>query len=66
VFITFAFNTFGFLAPETVNVSKRVQRVIYSNVVSPRSQDFVFKRISFAIQKELAAQLVARLSCIKV
>jgi hypothetical protein len=39
---------------------------MYSNVVSPRSQDVVFKRINFAIQKELAAQLVASLPCIKV
>ncbi|KAK2402907.1 hypothetical protein QL285_052393 [Trifolium repens] len=66
VFIPFAFDTFGFLAPEAVNVLKRVQRVMHSNVVSPRSQDVVFKRISFAIQKGLAAQLVARLPCIKV
>jgi hypothetical protein len=66
VFIPFAFDTFGFLAPEAVDVLKRVQRVMHSNVVSPRSQDVVFKRISFAIQKGLAAQLVARLPCIKV
>jgi hypothetical protein len=39
---------------------------MHSNVVSPRSQDVVFKRISFAIQKGLAAQLVARLPSIKV
>jgi hypothetical protein len=35
-------------------------------LVSPKSQDALFKRISFAIQKELAAQLVARLPSIKV
>jgi hypothetical protein len=39
---------------------------MHSNVVSPRSQDVVFKRINFAIQKGLAAQLVARLPSIKV
>jgi hypothetical protein len=38
---------------------------MHSNVVSSRSQD-VFKKISFAIQKGLAAQLVARLPSIKV
>ncbi|GJW02630.1 hypothetical protein Tco_1561486 [Tanacetum coccineum] len=32
-----------------------------SNVMTPRSTDVVFKRIGFAIQKGLAAQLVARL-----
>jgi hypothetical protein len=51
VFIAFAFDTFGFLAPEVVDVLKRVQRVRHSNVVSTRSQDVVFKRINFAIKK---------------
>jgi hypothetical protein len=31
------------------------------NVVSPRAMNVVFKRIGFAIQKGVAAQLVARL-----
>ena len=61
VFIPFAFDTFGFLAPEAVELLNRVQRVMHSNVVTPRSTIVVFKRISFAIQNGLAAQLVARL-----
>ncbi|KAK2443432.1 hypothetical protein QL285_014539 [Trifolium repens] len=61
VFIPFAFDTFGFLAPEAVDLLKRVQRVMHSNVVSPRSMNVVFQRLGFAIQKGLAAQLVARL-----
>ena len=61
VFIPFVFDTFGFLAPEAVEFLNRVQRVMHSNVMTPRSVD-VFKRISFAIQKGLAVQLVARLS----
>ena len=61
VFIPFAFDTFGFLAPDAVELLKRVQRIMHSNVISPRSSDVVFKRISFTIQKGLAAQLVARL-----
>jgi hypothetical protein len=36
----------------------------YSNVVPARAMNVVFKRIGFMIQKELAAQLVARLSFI--
>jgi hypothetical protein len=32
-----------------------------SNVVFPRAMNVVFKRIRFAIQKGVAAQLVARL-----
>jgi hypothetical protein len=34
---------------------------MHSNVVSHKSLDIIFKRIGFAIQKGLAAQLVARL-----
>nr|GEX31761.1 putative reverse transcriptase domain-containing protein [Tanacetum cinerariifolium]GEX98803.1 putative reverse transcriptase domain-containing protein [Tanacetum cinerariifolium] len=64
VFIPFAFDTFGFLAPEAVELLIRVQRVMHSNVMTPRSTDVVFKRMSFAIQKWLASQLVVRLPSI--
>jgi hypothetical protein len=63
-FIPFAFDTFGFLAPDAMNILKRLQRVMHSIVVSHRSLDVVFKRIEFAIQKGLAAQFVARLPSI--
>ncbi|KAJ0771049.1 putative exostosin [Helianthus annuus] len=66
VFIPFAFDTFGFLAPEAVDLLSRVQRVMHSNVMTPRSMDVVFKRLSFAIQKGVAAQLVARLPTISM
>ena len=66
VFIPFAFDTFGFLAPEAVDLLHRVQRVMHGNVVSPKSMNVVFTRIGFAIQKGLAAQLVARLPSIHV
>nr|GEZ49743.1 zf-CCHC domain-containing protein/DUF4219 domain-containing protein/UBN2 domain-containing protein [Tanacetum cinerariifolium] len=61
VFIPFAFDTFGFLALEAVELLRRVQRVMHNNVMTPRSTDVVFKRIGFAIQKGLTARLVARL-----
>ena len=61
MFIPFAFDTFGFLAPEAVDLLNRVQRVMHSNVMTPKSMNVVFKRVSFAIQKGVAAQLVARL-----
>nr|GEY27902.1 putative reverse transcriptase domain-containing protein [Tanacetum cinerariifolium] len=61
VFIPFAFDTFGFLTPEAVELVIRVHRVMHNNVMTHRSTDVVFKRIGFAIQKGLAAQLVARL-----
>jgi hypothetical protein len=60
-FIPFAFDTFGFLAPDAVNFLQRVQKIMHNNVVSLRSIDVVFKRIGFAIQKRLAAQLVVSL-----
>jgi hypothetical protein len=66
VFIPFAFDTFGFLAPEAVDLLKRIQKVMHSNIMSPRSMNVVFQRLSFAIQKGLAAQLVVRLPFIHV
>jgi hypothetical protein len=65
-FISFAFDTFGFLASEAVDLLHRVQRVMHSNIMSPRSMNVVFTMIGFAIQKGLAAQLVARLPPIHV
>ncbi|MFS8020455.1 hypothetical protein Hanom_Chr16g01415761 [Helianthus anomalus] len=66
LFIPFAFDTFGFLATEAVDLLSRVQRVMHSNVIIPRSMNVVFKRLSFAIQKGVAAQLVARLPTISM
>jgi uncharacterized circularly permuted ATP-grasp superfamily protein len=57
-FIPLVFDIFGFLASEAVELLKRVQRVMHSNVMTPRSMDVVFRRLGFAIQKGLAAQLV--------
>jgi hypothetical protein len=57
---------FGFLALDAVNMLKKVQRVMHSNVVSHRSLDIVFKRIGFAIQKRLTAQLVIYLPSIQL
>jgi hypothetical protein len=37
---------------------KKIQRVMHNNMVSPRSQDIVFKMIGFVIQKRLATQLI--------
>jgi hypothetical protein len=61
-FILFAFDTFDFLAPETMSLLQRVQKIINSSGVLPRATYIIFKRIGFAIQKGLAAQLIARLS----
>ncbi|KAK2439585.1 hypothetical protein QL285_024234 [Trifolium repens] len=51
VFIPFAFDTFGFLAPDAVDLLKRVQNVMLSNIMSPRSMNVIFQRLGFAIQK---------------
>ena len=61
VFVPFAFDTFGFLAKEAVEFLNRVQRVVQGNFASHKTKSFVFNRIGFAIQKGVAAQLVARL-----
>ncbi|KAK2400699.1 hypothetical protein QL285_050372 [Trifolium repens] len=66
IFIPFAFDTFGCLAPEAVNLLKRVQKVMHSNIVALKSMNVVFQRLGFAIQKGLAARLVARLPFINV
>ncbi|GKD70676.1 hypothetical protein Tco_1324766, partial [Tanacetum coccineum] len=63
VFIPFAFDTFGFLAPEAEEFLNRVQRVVQSNFSTPKTQNFIFSMIGFVIQKGVA-QLVARLSAI--
>ncbi|MCI05399.1 auxilin-like protein, partial [Trifolium medium] len=60
IFISFAFDIFGYIAPEVVDLLKRVQMVMHSNIVSLRPMNVIFWRIDFAIQKGLAAQLVAR------
>jgi len=65
-FIPFAFDTFGFLAPEVVDLLHRVQKVVHSNVMSPRSMNVVFIGVRFAIQKGLVTQFVVRLPSIQV
>nr|GEX34219.1 uncharacterized mitochondrial protein AtMg00810-like [Tanacetum cinerariifolium] len=48
VFIPFAFDTFGFLAPKAVEILSRVQRVMHNNVMTSRSTDvvvFVYRRL---------------------
>jgi len=51
VFIPFAFDIFCFLAPEAVDLLHRVQNVMHSNVMSPRSMNVVFTRIDFCHPK---------------
>ncbi|KAL8165980.1 hypothetical protein V2J09_007479 [Rumex salicifolius] len=49
------------IVSEAVELLKRVQKVIHSNVIILRSMDFVFSEDRFAIQKGLVAQLISRL-----
>jgi len=65
-FIPFAFDTFSFLTPEVVDLLHRIQKTMHSNVMSHMSMNVVFTMIGFAIQKDLAAQLVTCLSSIQV
>jgi len=63
LFIPFAFDTFGFLASETVDLLHRVQKVMHNNVMSPRSMNVVFTRIDFVIQKGLANLSSKKVKC---
>ena len=45
-FIPFAFNTFGILTPEVVDLLHRVQRVMHNNIMNPSCINVVFTRIS--------------------
>jgi hypothetical protein len=55
MFILYAFDTFDFPTLDVVDILKRVQIVMYNNVVSYMSQDVVFKMIGFDIPIELVA-----------
>ncbi|GJT27747.1 hypothetical protein Tco_0908022, partial [Tanacetum coccineum] len=55
VLIPFAFDTFGFLAREAVELSSRAQRVMNNNVMTHRSTNVVFKRIGFAPKRASGA-----------
>ncbi|KAJ0469798.1 hypothetical protein HanRHA438_Chr14g0667031 [Helianthus annuus] len=67
VFVPLAFDTFGSLAPEAIQFMTRVQQVIHNNCSASGGWGFVFDRLGFAIQKRVAAQLVAHLpSCLDV
>jgi hypothetical protein len=49
-FIQFAFNIFGFLTSEIVNLMQIVQKIMNNNIVSHRN-NVVFWNIDFVIQK---------------
>ena len=66
VFVPFAFDTFGSLAPVATRFLDRVQKVVHSNSPSSKNQGFIFSRVGFAIQKGVAAQLVARLPIMRL
>ncbi|KAJ0828657.1 hypothetical protein HanRHA438_Chr17g0839651 [Helianthus annuus] len=51
---------------KAVRFLKRVQQVVSNNTAHVKGQDFVFSRVGFAIQKGVAAQLVARLPAISL
>jgi hypothetical protein len=50
-FIPFIFDNFSFLIQEAVNFLKRIQKVIYSNVVSPKIYECSFSNIRFYYTK---------------
>jgi hypothetical protein len=62
-FISFAFDTFGFLAPYVVDLLQKVQKIMHNNVVSPRFMNVVFKMIGFTIQKGIFVVIYFLLMC---
>ncbi|KAJ0900450.1 putative RNA-directed DNA polymerase [Helianthus annuus] len=60
-FLPFAFDTFGCLAPVASGFLKRVQKAALAHATVFVGHSYVFSRVGFAIQKGVAAQLVARL-----
>jgi spore germination protein GerM len=54
-----AFDTFGFLVPEVVNLLKIIQNVMHSNVVSPKFMNVVFQKLNFVVQKGLVSNLLS-------
>jgi len=57
---------FGILALETIDILRRVQKVVYNNDMSFRSINIIYIKICFAIQTCLAAQFVTCLPSIRV
>lgn len=63
MYLPFVYDTFGFLALEAVvELLRRVQLVMHSNVMTQISINLVSKRLSFTIQKRLAAHHIPRLT----
>ena len=60
-FIPFAFDTFGGLCAEAVLLLDRLQRAFRSSLMSRDSivVNYVFRRVGFAIQRGVAAQIVS-------
>jgi hypothetical protein len=51
-FIPFVFDTFGFPAPDVVDLLQKIQKIMHNNVVSPRSKNVVFKIIGLPSKKD--------------
>ena len=49
VFISFVFDTFGFLAAEVLDLLRRIEMTMHNNVMSPRSMNVELTRFSFVI-----------------
>jgi hypothetical protein len=47
-------------------LKKRIERIMYDNIVSPRSVNVVFQRLRFTIQKDLAVQLAIYLPFVQM
>jgi hypothetical protein len=52
--IDYVFMPFAFLASETIDILKKVEKVMHNNKLSPRYLYIVFKIIDFVIQNRIS------------
>lgn len=61
-----AFDTFGFLAFNAVEFFRKVEKIMNNNVMTAGLGKYIFRRIGFAIERDIAAQFVVCLPSIFV
>ncbi|GKA90921.1 hypothetical protein Tco_0812791 [Tanacetum coccineum] len=60
-FLPFSFSSFAELEKDTMNLLKRIRKFSMAQDIGARAAIHIFNRISFAIAKGVAAQIVSRL-----
>lgn len=58
-FYSMPFDSFGFLAPKVMNFLTKIQRIIHSNVLTPKEHNFVFSKLGFTLENRVTTQFDA-------